>query len=78
VNAIDTTGAGDLYAAGFLSEYLDEKPLKQCAFAGAFIAAQVVKRLGAELPSEIWEEIRADLAEEDEAFDEPKGVVFVK
>ena len=78
VNSIDTTGAGDLYAAGFLNAYLDGKPLKQCAFEGSFIAAQVVKRLGAELPPEIWEEIRADLAEEDEAFNQPKDLAFVK
>jgi sugar/nucleoside kinase (ribokinase family) len=36
VNAIDTTGAGDNFAAGFISAVLDDKNLKECgAFANA-------------------------------------------
>lgn len=69
VNAIDTTGAGDLYASGFLHGYLHNAPLKKCAWLGAYVAAQVVKRIGAEIPVGVWEDIRQTISEEGKAFD---------
>jgi sugar/nucleoside kinase (ribokinase family) len=44
---VDTTGAGDLFAAGFLAGWLRERPLKLCLEAGALAAAEVISHFGA-------------------------------
>ncbi|MFP4061122.1 MAG: adenosine kinase, partial [Bacteroidales bacterium] len=41
VNSIDTTGAGDLYAAGFLYGLIKDFPLDKCGKIGAILAAKV-------------------------------------
>jgi len=43
----DTTGAGDLYAAGFLYGYTAGRSLEDCATLGGFAAAEVISHLGA-------------------------------
>lgn len=55
---LDTTGAGDLFAAGFLHGYLNGRSLTECAHYGALAGAAVVKIHGADLPSEAWEALR--------------------
>ena len=45
VKPVDSTGAGDLFAAGFLHGYLTGKPLPLCAHFGAKVAAEVVQVL---------------------------------
>ena len=44
---IDTTGAGDLYAAGFLYGYTHGEDLKTCATLGALAAGEVISHMGA-------------------------------
>ena len=46
-NVIDTTGAGDLYAAGFLYGFTQGKPLKICAKYGTIAAGEVIQHMGA-------------------------------
>ena len=46
---LDLTGAGDLFAAGFLKEYLDKSNIKKCLQTGSKLAAQVIKKIGARL-----------------------------
>jgi sugar/nucleoside kinase (ribokinase family) len=53
----DPTGAGDLYAAGFLYSYLHGKHLTQCGKMGAFMASQVIKTKGTRFSEEKWREI---------------------
>ena len=44
---VDTTGAGDLYAAGFLFGYTHGKNLETCAILGGIAAAEVISHVGA-------------------------------
>jgi len=44
---VDTTGAGDLYAAGFLFGFTQNKPLAECARLGGIAAAEVISHVGA-------------------------------
>jgi sugar/nucleoside kinase (ribokinase family) len=44
---VDTTGAGDLFAAGFLAARCRERPLKACLETGAICAAEVISHFGA-------------------------------
>jgi fructokinase len=46
---LDLTGAGDLFAAGFLKEYLDKSNIKKCLHTGSNLAAQVIQKVGARL-----------------------------
>ncbi len=44
---VDTTGAGDLYAAGFLYGYTRDLPLTRCAAIGSLAASEVISHVGA-------------------------------
>ncbi|MEM7168666.1 MAG: adenosine kinase [Pseudomonadota bacterium] len=44
---VDTTGAGDLYAAGFLYGYTRGRALPDCGRMGAIAAAEVISHFGA-------------------------------
>lgn len=54
---VDTTGAGDLYAAGFLHCLLKGMPLDKCGQAGAILSGNVIRHLGAKIPAESWPSI---------------------
>jgi len=43
---VDTTGAGDLYAAGFLYGYTRGESLERCGRLGSLCAGKVVTQLG--------------------------------
>ena len=43
---VDTTGAGDLYASGFLYGFTHGKPLAECARLGAVAAAEIISHVG--------------------------------
>jgi fructokinase len=46
---LDLTGAGDLFAAGFLKEYLDKADIKKCLTTGSALASKVIQKIGARL-----------------------------
>jgi fructokinase len=46
---IDLTGAGDLFAAGFLKEYLDKSEIKKCLMTGSILASKIIQKIGARL-----------------------------
>jgi len=48
-NILDLTGAGDLFAAGFLKEYLDKSNIQKCLQTGSKLAAKVIQKIGARL-----------------------------
>ena len=46
---LDLTGAGDLFTAGFLKEYLDKSNIKKCLQTGSNLAAKIIQKIGARL-----------------------------
>ncbi len=44
---VDTTGAGDLFASGFLFGVANDRPLVQCGQLGALAAAEIISHIGA-------------------------------
>jgi len=46
---LDLTGAGDLFASGFLKEYLDQSNIKKCLQTGSELAAKIIQKIGARL-----------------------------
>lgn len=47
VKVVDTTGAGDAYAAGFLYGIINKFPIKKCAEIASALASFSVQKLGA-------------------------------
>ena len=47
VEVVDTTGAGDLYAAGSSFGYTSGRPLPECGELGSLAAAEVISHIGA-------------------------------
>ena len=45
-NLVDTTGAGDLYAAGFLYGLTNGRELGDCARLGSMAASEVIQQIG--------------------------------
>jgi sugar/nucleoside kinase (ribokinase family) len=46
---LDLTGAGDLFAAGFLKEYLEKSEIKKCLMTGSMLASKIIQKIGARL-----------------------------
>lgn len=61
VKAVDTTGAGDLWAAGFIYGLLSGWSVLEAGELGARIAAEVIKETGAALPEDVWIRLREDM-----------------
>jgi len=59
---VDTTGAGDQYAAGFLHGLTTGRDLPTCGRLGALAAAEVISHLGARPETSLAELARAELA----------------
>jgi len=54
-DVIDTNGAGDAWAAGFLFGYLRGWPLPQCGALASLLGAETVMHLGPIIPEAHWE-----------------------
>jgi len=46
---VDLTGAGDLFAAGFLHGYINKLSTKECLVKGTEMASRVIQQIGARL-----------------------------
>jgi sugar/nucleoside kinase (ribokinase family) len=46
---VDLTGAGDLFAAGFLHGYINKLSLKECLIKGTEMSSRVIQQIGARL-----------------------------
>lgn len=54
VNCIDTTGAGDLYAAGFIYGLVMGYSMENCGKTGTLLAGNVIQNIGAKLSTDQW------------------------
>ena len=61
-DVVDTTGAGDMWAAGFLAGLVKNEPLEKCGMMGAILAANIIEVVGAKMDEARWEKIRSAIA----------------
>ena len=61
-DVVDTTGAGDMWAAGFLAGLVKGENLQKCGMMGAIVAANVIEVLGTKMDAARWEKIHAAIA----------------
>lgn len=59
--AIDTTGAGDLYAAGFIFGHMKGLSAETCGQMGAILAGRVIELIGAKMDESHWENLRREI-----------------
>ena len=57
-NALDTTGAGDLYASGFLYGLINNLGFEKAGYIGSLLSGTVIEVLGAKFGDDKWDEIR--------------------
>ena len=57
-NPVDTTGAGDLYASGFLYGLANGLPLNTCGHIGSLLASRVIEVIGAKIDESNWQSLR--------------------
>jgi sugar/nucleoside kinase (ribokinase family) len=55
--SIDTTGAGDIYASGFLYAISENLDLEIAGKIGSLLAGNVVEVIGAKIPEETWNKL---------------------
>lgn len=61
-DVVDTTGAGDMWAAGFLAGLVKGKPLQKCGMMGAIVAKNVIEVVGAKMDDVRWQKIYDTMA----------------
>jgi len=49
IKIVDLTGAGDLFAAGFLSGYINKLSTKECLEKGTEMSSKIIQKIGARL-----------------------------
>ena len=59
--AVDATGAGDTYAAGFLYAHANGMPLKVCGEVGSALAAKVVEIIGTKIDIPRWKVAKQEI-----------------
>ncbi|MDA3944070.1 MAG: adenosine kinase [Bacteroidetes bacterium] len=59
--AIDTTGAGDMYASGFLYGIANGLSIEQAGRIGSLLAGNVIEVMGAKMDESRWQQIRLQL-----------------
>ena len=58
---VDTTAAGDFFAAGFLYRHAQGAPLADCLEAGGAVAGAVIQVVGTQLAEGTWTALRERL-----------------
>ncbi|MDR2691876.1 MAG: adenosine kinase, partial [Dysgonamonadaceae bacterium] len=63
INPVDTTAAGDYYAAGFFFGMIRQAGLEKCAQLGSLLSCYIIQVIGTKLPPATWVEIREKAGE---------------
>jgi adenosine kinase len=50
---VDTNGAGDAFAGGFLSRHVKGRPIEECMKAGHWSASIIIQQRGFQIPTDI-------------------------
>jgi len=58
---VDTTGAGDLYAAGFLYGLANNHSLEKCAKLGSLLGGSVIEVIGPKMDNNRWVKIKSNV-----------------
>ena len=58
---IDTTGAGDLYAAGFIYGHMNGQSIETCGKMGAILSGRIIELIGAKMDEASWEILRREI-----------------
>jgi len=58
---LDTTGAGDLYASGFIYGRIRGQSLETCGKMGAILAGRIIEQEGAKMDESHWETLRREI-----------------
>ena len=58
---VDTTGAGDYFASGFLYGLTCGYSLDKCAKIGSILSGNVIQVIGTSMPQERWDEIKLNI-----------------
>ncbi len=61
VTPVDTTGAGDFYASGFIYGLTKDFPIEVCGKIGSMLASKVVEVIGANIPDDKWDTIKTEI-----------------
>ena len=56
-DVVDTTGAGDMWAAGFLAGFVKGESLEKCGKMGAIVAGNVIEVMGAKMDEARWNRV---------------------
>jgi len=56
-NCLDSTGAGDLYASGYLFGFVNKLTPEQSGKIGSLLAGKVIEEPGAKISNAVWETI---------------------
>lgn len=61
IDVVDTTGAGDMYAAGFLYGLINDYDLESCGIIGNHLAESIIQVIGAKMDEVRWEMFKKNL-----------------
>ena len=62
-DVVDTTGAGDMWAAGFLAGFVKDESLLKCGMMGAIVAKNIIEVVGAKMDEARWDSIHKTITE---------------
>lgn len=62
IKRVDTTGAGDLYSAGFIYGLINNLPLNTCGHIGSLLAESVIQVIGPKIEKDKWIIIKEEIA----------------
>ncbi|MDR0725952.1 MAG: adenosine kinase [Prevotellaceae bacterium] len=63
IQPVDFTGAGDLFASGFLYGLSRKENLHLCAKMGTICAGEIIQVVGTKLPDDVWKDIRLRISQ---------------